>query len=236
MKAGHNQTEIADILGVHKSIISRELKRNCGLRGYRSKQAQHLAETRRLDKAQPRFTAVHWQWVETLLFFILGGTRCADNRGVHYRTPVDLQTVFLKVGINQVKELVTQVGLPSNDETCRSSFHPAPALLPERYRQSCAWPRNRRSLLRRQGRAGWTNAVENRYAAYARCRWACDLPLSGWDRTVQQPLPGNQGFHIVQKPLFSSFFAMFLETVCQGLLAHNSKPVKSEWCRYYRKN
>ena len=30
MKAGHNQTEIAEILGVHKSTISRETCRNHG--------------------------------------------------------------------------------------------------------------------------------------------------------------------------------------------------------------
>ena len=43
-KAKLNQTEIAEILGVDKSTISRELKRNKGLRGYRSKQAQRLAD------------------------------------------------------------------------------------------------------------------------------------------------------------------------------------------------
>ena len=34
-KAGHQQTEIANVLGVHKSTISRELRRNQGQRGYR---------------------------------------------------------------------------------------------------------------------------------------------------------------------------------------------------------
>ena len=43
MKAGHHQTEIAVILGVHKSTISREINRNRGQRGYRAKQAQGLA-------------------------------------------------------------------------------------------------------------------------------------------------------------------------------------------------
>jgi IS30 family transposase len=35
MKARHNQTELALIVGVHKSTVSRELRRNRGLRGYR---------------------------------------------------------------------------------------------------------------------------------------------------------------------------------------------------------
>ncbi len=44
-KAGHNQTEIARILEVHKSTISRELRRNRGLRGYCPQQAERLAVT-----------------------------------------------------------------------------------------------------------------------------------------------------------------------------------------------
>ena len=39
-KAGHDQSAIAKIMERDKSTISRELKRNCGARGYRPKQAQ----------------------------------------------------------------------------------------------------------------------------------------------------------------------------------------------------
>ena len=39
LKAGFNQIQIALDLGVHKSTVSREVKRNRGLRGYRPKQA-----------------------------------------------------------------------------------------------------------------------------------------------------------------------------------------------------
>jgi len=34
-KAGHFQTEIAQLIGINKSTISRELRHNLGLRGYR---------------------------------------------------------------------------------------------------------------------------------------------------------------------------------------------------------
>ena len=34
-KMGHSQTEIANVMSVHKSTICRELRRNCGQRGYR---------------------------------------------------------------------------------------------------------------------------------------------------------------------------------------------------------
>jgi IS30 family transposase len=42
-KAGLTQCAIADQICVNKSTISRELKRNTGLRGYRPKQAHRLA-------------------------------------------------------------------------------------------------------------------------------------------------------------------------------------------------
>ncbi|MCG7412890.1 helix-turn-helix domain-containing protein, partial [Moraxella nonliquefaciens] len=39
LKSNISISEIARRLGCHKSIISREIKRNTGLRGYRPKQA-----------------------------------------------------------------------------------------------------------------------------------------------------------------------------------------------------
>ena len=43
LKASHGQSEIATVLKRHKSTISREVRRNRGLRGCRPKQAQRLA-------------------------------------------------------------------------------------------------------------------------------------------------------------------------------------------------
>ena len=63
MKSGENQTAIAKIVGVHKSTISRELKRNLGQRGYRPQQAHGKALSRRTRK-QKRITAETWAWVE----------------------------------------------------------------------------------------------------------------------------------------------------------------------------
>jgi len=67
MKAEHNQAEIAMILGRHKSTISREIRRNTGLRGYRPQQAQRLTEERRQAKAQLRIPYSLWQQVKRLL-------------------------------------------------------------------------------------------------------------------------------------------------------------------------
>ncbi|MDP1850623.1 MAG: IS30 family transposase, partial [Solirubrobacteraceae bacterium] len=65
-KTKHSFSEIATVIGVHKSSVSRELKRNQGKRGYRPQQAHELALGRRL-KATPRITAKVWVVVEKLL-------------------------------------------------------------------------------------------------------------------------------------------------------------------------
>ena len=67
MKAGLSQTEIATILGVHKSTISREVRRNRGQRGYRPKQAHRIAEIRRAEATEPRISSDTWTLVERLL-------------------------------------------------------------------------------------------------------------------------------------------------------------------------
>jgi len=65
-KTKHTRTEIAEVLGVHKSSVSRELKRNQGQRGYRPQQAHEQAGARR-QKAVPRITSEVWKLVEDLL-------------------------------------------------------------------------------------------------------------------------------------------------------------------------
>ena len=65
-KTKHSLAEIALVIGVNKSSVSRELKRNCGQRGYRPQQAQELAMKRR-PKTVPRITSQVWTMVERLL-------------------------------------------------------------------------------------------------------------------------------------------------------------------------
>ena len=65
-KAGMTQKDIAEEIGVHPSTVSRELKRNTGLRGYRPKQAHSFAVSRR-DKGVPRILDSHWLEIERLL-------------------------------------------------------------------------------------------------------------------------------------------------------------------------
>jgi transposase, IS30 family len=66
-KAGQNQTQIALLLGCHKSTISRELRRNCGMKGYRPYQADELAYERQCEAYRARITGETWMLVELLL-------------------------------------------------------------------------------------------------------------------------------------------------------------------------
>ena len=66
-KAGHDQATIAGILDRNPGTISRELRRNRGLKGYRPQQAHNLALRRRYDKAQPRIGNQIWQQVNALI-------------------------------------------------------------------------------------------------------------------------------------------------------------------------
>ena len=66
LKAGHNQTEIASLINVHKSTISRELRRNRGLKGYRPKQAHQFALNRRI-RARYRIDTSIWRLIESMI-------------------------------------------------------------------------------------------------------------------------------------------------------------------------
>lgn len=67
LKMGHSQTEIAITLDVHKSTISREVRRNRGKCGYRPKQAHHIALKRRREAVKKRITAETWAWIDEKL-------------------------------------------------------------------------------------------------------------------------------------------------------------------------
>ena len=67
LKTGHNQSEIAEVLGVHKSTISREVKRNRGQRGYRHKQAHAKATNRRQGKVRPVIDGSTWVFIKSLI-------------------------------------------------------------------------------------------------------------------------------------------------------------------------
>lgn len=67
-KDGYKQARIAECLGRDPGTISRELRRNCGQRGYRHEQAQRKAEDRRFaSRRMVKFTPVMQAKVEAHL-------------------------------------------------------------------------------------------------------------------------------------------------------------------------
>ena len=57
LKAACNQTQIAQIIGISKSTVCREIKRNTGLKGYRPKQAhQQTLDRRKYAEKHVQFT------------------------------------------------------------------------------------------------------------------------------------------------------------------------------------
>ncbi len=66
LKMGHSKTEIAKTIGVHKSTIGREIKRNKGQRGYRPKQANRFALARQ-GKGRQRISPVDWERIDGLI-------------------------------------------------------------------------------------------------------------------------------------------------------------------------
>ena len=67
-KAGHEQSDIAQLMNRSASTISRELRRNRGQRGYRAKQAHEFSQARmRACENGPRVSAQTWAFVATKL-------------------------------------------------------------------------------------------------------------------------------------------------------------------------
>ena len=67
LKTGQTQSKIAEVIGVHKSTMSRELKRNREGRGYRPKQANAFAQERRRHNVHFRIDSGTWVFIERLI-------------------------------------------------------------------------------------------------------------------------------------------------------------------------
>src|SRR5947209_11029928 len=94
IKDGHDQTRIAEIVGCHKSTISREVRRNRGRRGYRPKQAHELAIARHLAAYCPRITAPTWASVEALVRRQWSPEQIAGRLKLEGRPPVSHERIY----------------------------------------------------------------------------------------------------------------------------------------------
>lgn len=94
-KAGWNQTQIADEMGVHKSTISREFSRNKGRRGWRPKQAQSMRDERKQACLNgKRFSPDEWAEVERLIRADLSPEQAADRLALEGRLQISHETIY----------------------------------------------------------------------------------------------------------------------------------------------
>lgn len=94
-QVGYTQTEIAEELARSPSTISRELRRNQGLRGYRPGQAQRLSDERRRS-AHKAYKVTHEVegWIETLIRQELSPQQVVDYLKRHKRLSLHHETVY----------------------------------------------------------------------------------------------------------------------------------------------
>lgn len=92
LKAGHAISRIAEIIGRHKSTVGRELTRNVGIKGYRPKQAQRLAELRgRNSRNARRVNASEWSLAKTFLMDKLSPEQVSSQVCISH------ETIYLKI-------------------------------------------------------------------------------------------------------------------------------------------
>ena len=93
LKAGHIQSEIAHLMKVHKSTVSRELRRNRGQKGYRPKQAHQFASNRR-KKARYHIAASTWIMIEALIRQEWSPEQVSDWLKVNYSLQISHEWIY----------------------------------------------------------------------------------------------------------------------------------------------
>lgn len=94
-KAGFKQSQIAIEVGVHKSTISRELRRNKGHRGWRPKQAQEFRDKRRqICTNAKRFSLNDWAEVESLIQLGMSPDQAAERLAQEDRLQISHETIY----------------------------------------------------------------------------------------------------------------------------------------------
>jgi len=95
LKAGHNQKEVAALLGRSPSTISREIRRNKGQRGYRPAQAQRLTDGRRSTAYKAvKVTAEVMGWIEKLIRQELSPQQVVDYLAAHKKVSLHHETIY----------------------------------------------------------------------------------------------------------------------------------------------
>jgi transposase, IS30 family len=108
MKANHTLTEIAQLLGRHRSTISREVRRGRGQRGYRAEQACGKAQERSLGSRNAK-RIEPWVWPEVAFYL---GVEWSPEQ-IADKLPVSHESVYLHVYADKAKGGKLHKGLRS---------------------------------------------------------------------------------------------------------------------------
>jgi len=93
LKTEQNQSTVAKVLNVHRSTISRELRRNKGQRGYRPAQAQSIAKKRQY-KHRSKITQADWAIVETKLREDLSPEQASNWVKEHNNIEISIEWIY----------------------------------------------------------------------------------------------------------------------------------------------
>lgn len=93
-QAGFSNSAIARQIGVDKSTVGRELKRNRSKRGYRPKRADALALARRRGKVKPRISRKTWREVEGALRRQWSPEQIAGRRRLEGKPQVSSERIY----------------------------------------------------------------------------------------------------------------------------------------------
>lgn len=97
-KSGWNQTQIADEIGVNKSTISREFRRNKGQRGWRPKQAQAMRDERRQACINGKqFTLNEWAEVDRLTRADLSPDQVSNRLELEIGLQISPEIIYLHI-------------------------------------------------------------------------------------------------------------------------------------------
>ena len=97
-KSGLNQSQIADEVGVHKSAISREFRRNKGRRGWHPKQAQELRDERRKNCANAqRHSLLEWTEVERLIRQDMSPEQASQRLALEGGLQISHESIYLHI-------------------------------------------------------------------------------------------------------------------------------------------
>lgn len=104
LKAEFNQKEIAQLLGRSPSTISRELRRNRGLRGYRPAQAQRFTDNRRADAHKAvKVSNIVMEWIEQLIRQEFSPQQVVDYLKRHKNLSLHHETIYQLICADKAK-------------------------------------------------------------------------------------------------------------------------------------